>query len=163
MARRVFFSFQYELDLWRANVVLNAWVGQDREAAGFWDAAQWEEAKRFGDDAIRRTIDQGLENTTVTAVLIGAETAGRPWVLYEIQKSYERGNGLLGVYLNEIRDQYGFTDIMMGPNPFKRLYIQESGKMKWMSDIYPSYSWVKEHGEQNFNTWVEAAAKAAGR
>lgn len=162
MARCVFFSFQYERDLWRANVVRNAWVGQDREATGFWDATLWEDANRFGDDAIRRTIEQGLENTTVTAVLIGAETAGRPWMLYEIQKSRERGNGLFGVYLNEIRDQYGFTDVM-GPNPFKRLFIQESARLKWMSDIYPSYSWVGDNGDKNFGAWVEEAAKAAGR
>ena len=162
MARRVFFSFHYELDLWRANVVRNSWVAHDREAAGFWDTALWEEAKRFGDEAIRRTIDEGLNNTSVTAVLIGAETAGRPWLLYEIQKSYDRGNGLFGVYLNDIPDQYGFKDVM-GPNPFKRLYIQVSGVLKWMSELYPTYSWDKDNGPQNFGTWVESAAKSAGR
>ena len=46
MARRVFFSFHYERDIWRANVVRNSWVTQDREAAGFWDASLWEEAKK---------------------------------------------------------------------------------------------------------------------
>jgi hypothetical protein len=162
MARRVFFSFQYENDLWRANVVRNSWVTQDRQAAGFWDASLWEEANRFGDVAIRRMIDEGLDNTSITVVLIGAETAGRPWVLYEIQKSYDRGNGLLGVYLNDIRDQYGFTDIM-GANPFKRLYIQGSAGMRWMSDTYPTYSWVKDNGPQNFGIWVENAARTAGR
>ncbi|MDR3573458.1 MAG: TIR domain-containing protein [Anaerolineaceae bacterium] len=162
MARRVFFSFQYEQDLYRANVIKNAWIAPEREAAGFWDGELWEEAKRFGDDALRRNIDQGLENTSVTVVLIGAETAGRPWELYKIQKSQERGNGLLGIYLNEIRDQYGFTDVM-GPNPFRRLYIQSSGALKWMSDIYPTYSWVKDNGPQNLAAWVEAAARAAGR
>jgi MTH538 TIR-like domain (DUF1863). len=162
MARRVFFSFQYENDLWRANVVRNSWVTQDRQAAGFWDASLWEEANRFGDVAIRRMIDEGLDNTSITVVLIGAETAGRPWVLYEIQKSYDRGNGLLGVYLNDIRDQYGFTDIM-GANPFKRLYIQVSAGMRWMSDIYPTYSWVKDNGPQNFGIWVENAARTTGR
>jgi hypothetical protein len=162
MARRVFFSFQYEKDIWRANVVRNAWAAQDREAAGFWDASLWEEAKRFGDDAIRRMIDQGLDNTSVTAVLIGAETAGRPWVLYEIQKSYDRGNGLFGVYLNDMRDQNGFTD-MMGANPFKRLYIHIPGGMRWMSEIYPTYSWARDNGQQNFGSWVENAARTAGR
>ena len=162
MPRRVFFSFQYEKDLWRATVVRNSWLAQEREASGFWDAALWEEANRFGDDAIRRTIDQGLDNTSVTVVLIGAESAGRPWILYEIQKSYDRGNGLLGIYLNDIKDQYGFTD-GMGANPFKRLYIQVSGALKWMSDIYPTYSWVKDNGDQNLAAWVESAARAAGR
>ena len=40
MARRVFFSFHYEKDIWRASQVRNSWVTKpDRESAGFWD---WE-------------------------------------------------------------------------------------------------------------------------
>jgi hypothetical protein len=38
-----------------------------------------------------------LENTSVTVVLIGTETANRPWVKYEIEQSIARKNGLLGV------------------------------------------------------------------
>ena len=41
MARRVFFSFHYERDIWRANVVRNSWLTKDREAAGFFDASLW--------------------------------------------------------------------------------------------------------------------------
>ena len=40
MARRVFFSFHYERDHWRANVVRNSWVTKDRESAGFFDAGE---------------------------------------------------------------------------------------------------------------------------
>lgn len=44
MARRVFFSFHYERDAWRAAQVRNSWVTKpDREAAGFWDAVAWED------------------------------------------------------------------------------------------------------------------------
>ena len=48
MARRVFFSFHYERDIWRVNVVRNSWLTKGREAAGFWDASLWEEAKKKG-------------------------------------------------------------------------------------------------------------------
>ncbi len=97
MARRVFFSFHYERDIWRSSIVRNSWLTHpDREAAGFWDASLWEETKLRGDAAIQRLIDAGLEYTSVTAVLIGSETADRRWVQYELRKSYERGNGLLG-------------------------------------------------------------------
>jgi len=45
MVRRVFFSFHYERDIWRANIVRNSWVTKpDREAAGFVDATVWEKA-----------------------------------------------------------------------------------------------------------------------
>ncbi len=87
MARHVFFSFHYQRDIWRANVVRNSWVTQDREAAGFWDESLWEEAQKKGDAAIKRMIDEGLKNTSVTVVLIGAETSGRKYVRYELQES----------------------------------------------------------------------------
>lgn len=55
MARRVFFSFHYERDAWRAAQVRNSWVTQpDREAAGFWDAVAWEEVKKKGEEAVKR-------------------------------------------------------------------------------------------------------------
>src|SRR5580692_10411120 len=92
MAKRVFFSFHYERDIWRASIVRNSWVVRnEREDAGFWDASLWEEAKRKGEESIRRTILKGLENTSVSAVLIGAETVTREWVIFEIIESFNRG------------------------------------------------------------------------
>jgi len=163
MARRVFFSFHYERDIWRANVVRNSWVTQpDREAAGFWDASLWEEAKKQGDEAIRRMINRGIENTSVTAVLIGAETAGREWVQYEIKKSFERGNGLLGIHISSIKDRYGRPDLS-GANPFDGLCIENNGKRTLLSEIYSTYDWVQHDGYNGLARWVEQAAKAAGR
>lgn len=85
MARRVFFSFHYERDIWRASQIRNSWVTKpDRKTAGFWDAASWEEVKKKGEDAILRWIDNQLNGTSVTVVLIGAETSERKYVGYEI-------------------------------------------------------------------------------
>ena len=162
MARRVFFSFHYQRDIWRANVVRNSWLTLDREAAGFWDASLWETAKRTGDDAIRRMIDRGLENTSVTAVLIGAETANRPWVQYEIIKSYKRGNGILGVNIHNINDQYGRMDIQ-GDDPFSSIYVNVNGRRVYFTEYYRTYRWLGDNGYENFGSWVETAARAAGR
>lgn len=163
MARRVFFSFHYERDIWRANVVRNSWVTQpDREAAGFWDASLWEEAKKKGDEAIQSMIDEGLKGTSVTVVLIGAETWDRRWVKYEIQKSHERGNGLLGIYIHQIANQDGETD-NQGKNPFESFYIERNGRRVYFSELYSTYYWFKDHGYDNLGAWVEAAAKVAGR
>ncbi len=85
--RRVFFSFHYEQDVWRATNVRNSGKVDAAAAAGWNDASLWEEAKRKGRAEIERLIDDGLRGTSVTAVLIGAETANRPWVKYEIEKS----------------------------------------------------------------------------
>ena len=147
MARRVFFSFHYEKDVWRASIVRNANVVEGAAAAGFQDGSLWEEAKRKGDDAIRRMIDGGLNGTTVTAVLIGAETSTRPWVDYEIMKSIERGNGLLGMYIDQIKGSDGRTSVRGG---VPRRLIEARA---------PLYEW----NSAAFGEWVEAAAKRAGR
>ena len=83
MARRVFFSFKYK-DVSRSMVVRNSWVAQGKEAAGFVDAANFEKIKRQGDTAIKRWIDNQLNGTSVTVVLVGQHTCGSRWVKYEI-------------------------------------------------------------------------------
>ena len=98
MARRAFFSFRYERDIWWASQIRNSWVAKDREAAGFWDAASWEEVRRRGEDAIKRWIDKQLDGTSVSVVLVGAETNSRKYVDYEIEQSRKIGNGLLAIY-----------------------------------------------------------------
>ena len=78
MARRAFFSFHHGRDSWRIGQVRNCWVTKpDRESAGFWDAAEWEEVKLKTPEVIRKWIDKQLEGTSVTVVLIGAETSTR--------------------------------------------------------------------------------------
>jgi hypothetical protein len=151
MARRVFFSFYYERDNWRASQVRNSWVTKpDRESAGFWDAAAWEEVKKKGDDAIKQWIRKQMEGSTVTVVLIGAETASRPYVQYEIKYSWEKGNGLIGVYINNQQDQNLRTDVK-GKDPFVEL--------GWTG--FKTYDWVNDNGYANLGDWVETAYQRA--
>jgi MTH538 TIR-like domain (DUF1863) len=143
MARKVFFSFHYQRDLWRVNVVRNSGMIDGVAAAGFHDASLWEEAKRKGDDAVKRLINNGLDATSVTVVLIGAETSSRKYVTYEIEKSIARGNGLLGIHISNIKDQDGRTD-SLGAVPAA---LSKSGA--------PVYTW--EYGK--LGEWVEKAYK----
>jgi len=145
MARKVFFSFHYQRDLWRVNVVRNSGLIEGVAAAGFHDASLWEETKKKGDDAVRRLIDSGLSGTTVTVVLIGAETAGRKYVTYEIEKSISCGNGLLGIYINNIKDRDG----RINPVGSVPAALSRSGA--------PVYTW--EYGK--LGEWVEKAYKKA--
>src|SRR5437667_9281658 len=116
MARRTFFSFHFERDGWRAGQVRNCWVTRDREDAGFWDAAAWESVKKKGNAAVEGWIDDQLKGTSVTVVLIGAETSGREYVGYEIKKSHEKGNGVLGICIHNMKDVNSRTDAK-GANP----------------------------------------------
>ena len=147
MARKVLFSFHYGRDLWRANVVRNSGFIEAFAAAGFHDSSLWEEAKRKGDEAIKRLIDQGLEGTSVTVVLIGAETANRRLISYEIERSVARKNGILGIRINSIKDQYGKLDVS-GPIPAALLKIGA-----------PVYDW--EYGK--FGQWVDQAHETPNR
>ncbi len=163
MARKVFFSFHYERDIWRVNQVRNHWVTKpNRSDAGYIDKAEFEKLKRRGDAAIQSWIDSQLEGTSVTVVLIGAETYGRKWVDYEIKESYRKNNGQLGIYIHNLRDPNGATD-HKGLNPFDKHQVQVNGRNVRLSELYSTYDWVYGNGYDNFGKWVEKAAAAVGR
>ena len=146
MARRVFFSFKYE-DVSRAMVVRNSWVAEGKKASGFIDSAEFEEVERKGEKAIQNWIDEQLEGTSVTVVLVGAKTCGSRWVKYEIEKSIERGNGLLGIDISKIKDLKG----------------NESDRCGKIPSGYNFYLWFKEDGYNKMGDWIEKAAKSAGK
>jgi hypothetical protein len=146
MARRTFFSFHYERDVTRASVVRNSSTTKPDDIDPEWiEAGIWEEAKTKGDAAIKKLIADGLNNTSVTAVLIGAQTSERKWVKEEITQSEARGNGLFGIYIHNIKNFSGQTDTK-GANP-----------LPWK---YATYDWVNDDGYNNLGKWVEAAYKA---
>ena len=163
MARQVFFTFHYQRDIWRVNVVRNHWLTKpDAQSAGYWDHSLWEEAKKKGDEAIKKMIEDGLAGSSVTAILIGQETAGRKWVNYELTRSYELGKGIIGVYIHNIANQQGLTDLQ-GRNPLDDWTIKQNGQSVKLSSIYPTYDWNTNNGYNNFADWVENAAKQARR
>lgn len=147
MTRHVFFSFHYQRDIWRANVVRKSNVVVGSSAAGFHDKSLWEEAKKKGDADVKKLIDKGLDGTSVTVVLIGAKTAGRKFINYEIEKSIERGNGIIGIHIHNIKDQDEETDTK-GDVPAKLV----NGK-------YKIYTWPFDN--EKFKGWVEEAYEAA--
>ncbi len=147
MARRVFFSFEYE-DVSRAMVVRNSWVTQGKEAAGFVDAADFEKVKKQGDEAVEKWIDGQLNGTSVTVVLVGKDTCSSKYVQYEIDKSIEVGNGILGIDVSKIADLQGNTTDRCG---------------RLVPAKYKFYLWDNNKGYDNMGDWIEAAAKAADR
>ena len=163
MVRRVFFSFHYKRDNWRANQVRNSWVTQDdHEERGFIDAADWEDLKKQGDGAIERWIDDQLVGTSVTAVLIGNETYGRRWVDYEIEESYNNSKGLVGIYVHQLKNRDEHQDLR-GQNPLDKWYVERNGVKTYFSEIFETYDWVRDNGYKNMGDWVEEAAEIAGR
>lgn len=163
MARRVFFSFHHRRDNWRANQVRNSWITQDRQAAGFWDAAEWEEVQRKDTATVHRWIDAQMEGTSVTVVLIGNETSTRPHVMYEINQSHKLGKGIVGVRIHSLKNRESKTDFP-GLNPLDYCSApQLFGPHKAFSSIYATYDYATQDGYNNLGNWIEAAARQAGR
>ena len=124
MARFVFFSFAYDdVKNFKVNVVRNSWLLKNKEET-FIDGSIWEKFKTKGDAYLKNLIEEGLKNTSVTNILIGENTANRRWVNYEIVKSFERGNGIFGIYINRIKGRTGLT--ARGLNPLDRLGFEVS-------------------------------------
>ena len=143
MARRTFFSFHYGPDVTRAWVVRNSWVTKvaqgERDDAGFFDSSVFEAKQRESDDTLKRFLLEGLKNTTVTCVLVGAETTLRRWVRYEILRSFMRGNGLLAIRIHTIAGLDKRT-CPVGPNPFDDLaFVVENDRLGFTE--YPSKGW----------------------
>lgn len=157
MSRNVFFSFHYGRDAWRAAQVRNCGMTKERNAKGYMDAVAWEEVKKKGNKAVKNWIDTQLKGTSVTVVLIGKETSERKYVQYEIEQSYKKGNGIIGIYINDLKDQNGEVD-PKGKNPFETCMVDKYGKKVLLPNRYKVYDWIKEDGYNNFPKWIEAAA-----
>lgn len=146
MARKVFFSFKYD-DVQRAMNVRNSNVIATDTKYGFIDKADFEEVQSKGDAAIKAWIDGQLSGTTVTVVLVGANTDKSKWVKYEIAQSIARGNGILTIDISKIANLKGETTDCCS--------LRVKG--------YNHYLWNNGNGRDNLGAWVEDAAKAAGK
>jgi hypothetical protein len=147
MARRVFFSFDYALDHWRADQVISSHVVAASDRAGFFSPLEHEEAHVMGAEAIRQMLVRHLANTTVTVVLIGTQTAARPLVKHAIEESIKRKNGLLGIRIHHLKDQAGRTSFQ-GRTPTVPTGIE-----------FPVYSW--DGDLDRFGKELEAAERRA--
>jgi len=156
LARKIFFSFHYERDSWRVKHIRNSQkLLASYEETQFLDVISWDEVKRKGDNSIKGWIDDQLNDTICTVVLIGNQTYSRKWVRYEIIESWRRGNGVLGVFINNIKDENGTVD-KPGKNPFNPIHFTA----RYGENYYPKiYNWVHDHGKSNISKWIEGAIK----
>lgn len=115
MAKSVFYSFHYDHDVHRIQLVrnINALEGQP-----ILNPQEWEEVKRGGDAGIKAWIDEQMAYKKAVIVLVGKHTASRPWVVYEIEKAWADRKPLLGIRIHGI-SSLGAVD-GSGANPFEK-------------------------------------------
>lgn len=157
MPRRVFYSFHYVPDFSRASQVRNIGVVEGNRPASDND---WETVKKSGEKAIQKWIDEQLNGRSCTIVLIGSETAGRKWINYEIEKSWNDGKGVVGVYIHNLKDFSG-KQSTKGNNPFLDFNMSNGSKL---SDVVKAYDppyydskHVYGHISSNLSSWIEEA------
>jgi len=160
MARRVFYSFHYKEDNWRASQVRNMGVIEGNKPVS---DNNWEQITRGGDVAIKRWINDQLNGTSCTIVLIGQNTAGRKWIKYEIEKSWNDGKGLMGIYIHNLKDKEG-NQSTKGRNPFddftmKRNNSKLSSIVKAYNPPYSDSQMVYDYIKKNLASWIEEAIK----
>lgn len=158
MARRVFYSFHYKPDNWRASQVRNMGVIEGNRPCSDND---WEQITQGGDEKIKKWIAEQLDGKSCVVVLIGSNTAGRKWIDHEIVKGWNDGKGVVGVYVHNLQDS-NQNQSTKGSNPFASVKYGDSGKM--LSSIVkaydPPYSTSKnvyDYVKTNLADWVEEA------
>lgn len=147
MARRVFFSFHYKLDNWRASQIRNLGVIEGNTPVKDND---WETIAKGGDTAIKSWIDQQMHGRSCAIVLIGNKTAGRKWIKYEIEKAWKDRKGVVGIYIHNLKDKDG-RRASKGRNPFHD--IRTNGLK--LSSIVKAYDPpIEESIIENFFNWL---------
>lgn len=163
MRRKVFFSFHFNRDFWRTQQVrnINALEGQV-----LCPSNDWEMVKRRGTDAIRNWIDQQMYGKSCVVVLVGSETASRPWVRYEISKAWADRRGVLGIRIDRLLDVAG-EHSAPGTNPFSLISINPYQTLEYIAPLKSPthlsskdvYAWIAN----GIELWIDEAIEIRKR
>ncbi len=130
MKRKVFYSFHFDNDIWRANQVRNMGVVEGNQLVR---GNEWEEVKK-SEASIKRWIDDNLKDKSCLIVLIGEKTSERKWVQYEVERAWELGKAVCGIYIDRLKNVNG-EQSKKGKNPFEEFSIGE----RKLSNVVPVF------------------------
>lgn len=156
MARKVFYSFHYKPDNWRASKVRNIGAIEGNKPATDND---WETVTGRGDAAIEKWIKDQMVGRSCAVVLIGQNTAGRKWINYEIVESWKKGMGLFGIHIHNVTNSSG-EQSSKGSNPFSGFKIGDkslSSIVKAYDPPFSTSSYVYNHIAENIADWIDEA------
>lgn len=161
--RQVFFSFEYDKDNWRASQVRN--MGKVSNDSTFSDN-DWESVKKESNLAIKRWINAEMAKRSCIVVLIGSTTSTRKWVKYEIEKAYELGKGIVGIYIHGLKDSHG-QQTTKGANPFYNILTDDGHRLSNYVTAYDTNyvtsKYVYDDIEEHISDLIEDAIANAGK
>jgi len=155
--RRTFFSFHFKPDSWRAAQVrgMGTLEGNVPVSDNHWETISKSDA------AIKSWILDQLKGRSCTVVLIGSNTANRPYINFEIISSWDSNKGVVCIYIHKLKDDSGSSSTK-GDNPFDFITLGTGGpKLSTVVKAYNPpgdtsaavYEYIKEH----IADWVEEA------
>jgi hypothetical protein len=151
--RQIFYSFHYENDVNRVQLIRNIGALEDNKPASI---NEWEQVKRGGDTAIERWIDDNMKYRSCVVVLVGEETANRKWVQHEIKKAWREGKGVVGIHIHNIKcmnNGYG----RQGQNPFSQILVGNRSMSSIVKCYNPSSNDAYNDIRNNIEKWIEEA------
>lgn len=156
MARKIFTSFHYIPDNWRASQIRS--MGKI-EGNSVVSSNKWEEVTNGGEKAIKKWIDDNMSGKSCVVVFVGENTAGRKWIDYEIKKAWEDGRGLFGIYVHNLKDS-AQNQAKKGANPFNGFTVDGKSLSSIVKCYDPGYSTSSNtynHIKENIDDWIEEA------
>jgi hypothetical protein len=153
MKRQVFYSFHYDNDVMRVQQIRNIGALEGNTPVS---ANDWETLKRNGDTAIKNWIDNQLKYKNCLIVLIGSQTANRPWVKYEIQRAWELGKAVLGIHIHNIKCPRNGISVK-GKNPFSEFTLNNNNFANYVDCYDPNPSDAYNDIRLNIENWIERA------
>lgn len=152
--RQIFYSFHYNNDVMRVAQIRNIGALEENKPVS---ENEWEEVKKKGDSAIKTWINDNMKYRSCVVVLIGEETSKRPWVKYEIQRAWNEGKGLLGIYIHNIKCPRN-GKCTKGANPFEQFTFNDGSKLSSKVKCYnPNSSDAYNDIKENIEDWIELA------
>jgi hypothetical protein len=157
--RKCYVSFDAAHDLWRVQQVRN--MGRiEAQPLLDWDA--WDKIRRRGGKAIAAWVDDNMRGKECLVVLVGAQTADRKWVTYEIERAWRAGLGVLAIHIHNLKDRDG-QRAEKGADPFDGLLIEGRAVVGRAYDPpFSDSTAVYQYIQTNVSQWISDAVDARG-
>lgn len=155
MARKsVFYSFHFDNDVMRVQQIRNIGALDGNTPVS---PNEWERLKRTGDVAVKRWIDDSMRYKRCLLVLIGSQTAHRPWVKYEIEKAWNDRKGMLGIYIHNLKCPRTGT-CTKGANPFDQFTLSGGNRLSSVVNTYDPNAFAAYRDiAANIESWIDTA------
>jgi hypothetical protein len=150
----VFYSFHFDNDVMRVQMIRNMGVVTGDEPV---DKNVWETLKKT-DSSVEAWIEKNMKDKDVVIVLIGAATAGRKWIKYEMKRAWELNKPIFGIHIHNIKSMNEGTSTK-GSNPFDAYNFSHNGVVIKPLVYDPKSSDAYNDIKDNIGSWIAAAKR----